>query len=1005
MVKPAKFYFILFIVITIAASPVLAEQAGSIRGMIYDKDFDAPLAAGQVMIAETGQVAVATDQGNYLLENLQPGTYTIVFSKDGYVRQVKADVVVSAGQMTEVDASLEGDFTEMEEFVVEDVQIGAGSETALLDLRMESPALLDSVGSDLMSQAGAGDAASALKLVSGTTVQDGKYAVVRGLPDRYVNSQMNSVRLPTADADKRAVQLDQFPSAVIESIQVSKTFTPDQQGDASGGAVNVVLKSVPDEFIFKVDTQTSYNTQTANSDFFTYSDGGLNTWGEKKKDPQLDKLGQNWDGAVGVEDGDAPTNYKWSVAAGGKLQLNEDVKFGAFGSIFYEKSASAFDDGIDKSYWVDKPGGKMVPQYTQGSPSDGDFKTSLFDIKESSQEVKWGRLGILGLESENHSLSLLYMDTRSAEDKAILAEDTNAKAGLYTYFPEYFGPEYDNYDRNDPYHPGNLAREAAPYIRTETLEYTERTTDTLQLSGKHTLPDMGITVGSFLSLLSPQIDWVVSQSSSGMYQPDKRQFGSLWWGSQYDAGFPPWVLPSTSPAAYRPFKPAANFTIGNLQRIWKEITEESSQYSINFKQPFEQWTGDEGYAKFGLFNDKVTREYNQDSFSNFNDNSAKYEAGWDSFWSEVFPSENHPITAGDIDVDYNAEQEISAWYYMLDVPLNSYFKIIGGARFEDTQLSITNSAEKDVTWIPPGAPGEVKLNPGDADVTFEQQDMLPSIGFEFKPTDKMTFRGSYTETVARQTFKELTPIQQMEYLGGDVFIGNPSLQMSSLKNYDLRFDFTPYEGGLFSLSYFLKEVENPIEYVQRYASFIFTTPVNYPKGTIEGFEVEFRQKMGVFWDQLEGLSLGANATFIDSEVTLPEDEASQFDAPNIKAPVRKRRMTNAPEHLYNLFATYELKDWGTQAALFYTVRGDTLIAGEGAASGYYIPAVYETEYGTLNFSLTQKVGEIWKLKFQAKNLLNPDIETVYRSKYIGDDVVKTSYKKGIDFSLSLSAAF
>ena len=119
-------------------------------------------------------------------------------------------------------------------------------------------ALMDSISADLMSRAGASDAASALKLVAGASVQNGKSAVIRGLPDRYVSSQMNGVRLPTADEDKRAVELDQFPSAVIESIQVSKTFTPDQQGDASGGAVNVVLKSVPEENTIKVSISTSF---------------------------------------------------------------------------------------------------------------------------------------------------------------------------------------------------------------------------------------------------------------------------------------------------------------------------------------------------------------------------------------------------------------------------------------------------------------------------------------------------------------------------------------------------------------------------------------------------------------------------------------------------------------------------------------------------------------------------------------------------------------------------
>jgi hypothetical protein len=95
----------------------------------------------------------------------------------------------------------------------------------------------------------------------------------------------------------------------------------------------------------------------------------------------------------------------------------------------------------------------------------------------------------------------------------------------------------------------------------------------------------------------------------------------------------------------------------------------------------------------------------------------------------------------------------------------------------------------------------------------------------------------------------------------------------------------------------------------------------------------------------------------------------------------------------------------TDLALFYTIRGDTLVAGSGKSGEYPVPSVYETEYGTLNLSLSHKFWDKWVLKFSAKNLLDPDIETVYRSSYYGHDQVKTSYKKGMEFGISLSARF
>ena len=109
-----------------------------------------------------------------------------------------------------------------------------------------------------------------------------------------------------------------------------------------------------------------------------------------------------------------------------------------------------------------------------------------------------------------------------------------------------------------------------------------------------------------------------------------------------------------------------------------------------------------------------------------------------------------------------------------------------------------------------------------------ESDALPSLGLIYEPVESVTLRAAYSETIARQTFKELTPIIQQEFLGGPIFIGNPDLQMSSLQNWDLRLDYTPYDGGLFSVSYFYKDNTDPIEFVNRPISFGFTTAVNNP---------------------------------------------------------------------------------------------------------------------------------------------------------------------------------
>ena len=997
-------WFFLGVALSLTAPVFAQEVPGSIRGLVSDKEFDVPLVGAVITIAETGQRVTTGDGGNFVFKAVVPGRYTLVFSKDGYQRVVRADVAVSAAQLTDADASLPGEFTELEEVVAQDIAPqGAGTEISLLKMRFESPALMDSVGADLISKAGASDAASALRLVSGATVQDGKSAVIRGLPDRYVSSQLNGVRLPTADENKRAVELDQFPSTVIESIQVSKTFTPDQQGDASGGAVNVKLRGIPNEPVFlRMRGQVGMNSQVAGSDFLTYRGGGVNFLGldDGGRDIQYGNIGGNWTGAVGVDRGDAPIDSKWSVSAGGREELESGWKVGGLVNLFYERDSAFYDNGKKESWWVESPGAPMTPSYTQGAPSQGTFKTELFDVTQGKQSVQNGAMVALGAETDGHAFQLTFLTTHTAEDTATLAEDTRGK--------KYFFP---GYNPADPTSPGFDQPDAAPYLRLETLDYVERTTNMLALSGKHTLENEDFEIGEW-GFKQAEIDWTLSTSAASSYNPDKRQFGTFW-----TPGFE--VFPGFSlPDLHQPYTPAENINLGNLQRIWKEIEEDSTQLSVNVKLPFETWDGAKGYVKAGVFGDRVSRSFDQNSFTNRPDPSnpnipTSYSGPFSQYWSSVFPSENHPISDSLYDVDYDGTLDVTAFYLMADVPMSKDAKVLGGFRLESTQTTVRNTPDIDpttgttsVVWYPlnaQGTPIPTVLTPGAADVDFSQTDLLPSIGFEWKVEEDVTLRGSYNHTIARQTFKELTPIQQQEYLGGPIFIGNPDLQMSSLDNYDLRADWVPYQGGIISASVFHKDVKNPIEYVQKIGLFNYTTAVNYPEGQLSGVEFEARHDMGRTWGALDGVSVGANATFIKSEVTLPPEEAALFNQTNINAPMSKRDMTNAPSSLFNFFVTWDNKPTATQASLFYTLQGDSLVAGATVDDPFYVPNIYATSFGTLNFSLTQEITEGMRLQFQAKNLLNPEIRTVYRSDYIASDVLRTSYTKGVDLSISLIA--
>jgi len=984
-----------------------AQDTGSIRGVVYDADFNVPVGGATITILETGQRVTGGDGGNFVVPDVPPGTYTVVISRAGFTREVIPNVVVTSGQLTEVDTSLSPDFEQMDEFIVQDLEVSTETEQGLIDARFDTGGIVDGISSEFISKSGASDAAESLQFVAGATVQDGSFAVIRGLPDRFVSSQLNGVRLPTADAEKRAVQLDQFPSAVIDSIQISKTFTPDQQGDASGGAVNIILKGIPDQTFISFSQQFGYNEQVAErSDFLTYEGGGLNIFGDddgKRDQPNFD-IGEDFTGAAGVSRGESPLDFKTQFSAGVRHVFDTGVEVGGLFSFFYERDSSFYDNGINDQYWVETPGEGLVPRTSQGSPDPGepqtgDFKTSLFDITEGTQTVQWGALATAGIKSENHRLDFSYLFTRIAEDTATLAEDTRGK--------EFFFPGYDRLDPDDL---GNtVGRSAAPELRTETLEYRERVTETFILSGEHTLPWETAYLGDFFTFKAPVLDWTLSHSEASFYEPDKRSLGQQFNPVRV---FPPGFGIPPQPSQWLPFQPAAVFTLGFFQRTWREINEESDQFSVNLTLPYEQWTDTEGYFKFGLFRDQVFRTFNQDSFSNFNDvQGSSFEGEFEDFWSQVFPFEDHPVTDGPpfVDVDYEGRQNIFAYYVMSDFPITEEVSLLGGVRFEGTDLQILNDPEQDATYFPPGSNAPVELDPaepgqlGAADVDFARNDVLPAIGVVYRPSDELVFRWSFTETIARQTFRELTPIQQQEFLGGDIFIGNPALDVARLKNWDFRVDYRPNPTGFLSASVFYKEVSDSIENVQRSGSFTFTTPVNFPSGELLGLELEARQDLGEFWEPLQGLGLGANATFIDSSVRLPDDEIFQLSL--VEVDVTERQMTNTPELLYNLYVTYDNAQYGTQASLFWTFRGDTLVAGGTRNTGNFIPSIFEEGFGTLNFTFAQKIGEHLKFTFKAKNLTNPTITEVFRSDFSGPDTVRSSFTRGVDFSIGLSAEF
>ncbi len=1045
------------------AATASAQQVGSISGVVYDSDFEAPVANATVNIAGTERQVQTGPQGNYTLGDIEPGTYTLVINKPGYSRRVITDVPVSPGQVIERDVWLSGEFTDMNEFVVQDVRIGGPTEVGLLELRAVSPQFLDSIGSDFLSRAGASDAAAGLRLVSGATTTKGNFAAVRGLPPRFVSTQLNGFMLPSADPDTRAVQLDLFPSEVIESIQVSKTFTPDQQGMASGGAVNIITKSIPERNFIKFSSKYEVNTQRPGGGEFLLDDrGGVRYFGmdgSRELDGTLKGLdgvspGQMPDipldsnGNLGPRMGDAPIQYDWSVTGGVRGELFEGFSVGGLATFFWAQDVSHHDNGINDQLVRSNllPGTGLAPAVTGNSAlgffqtpdPGGQVLTNLFDETQSEHEITWGGLGTFGLKSEDHEVSVTFMHTRVTTSSATIGEDTRGK---FLKFPGHDPTQVVTPGGADHNGTGDDLRNFAPFRRLETQEYVERTVQSLQFSGRHAAPFFkdGAGLEGILEVLAPAFDWNVASSFSRREEPGTRIFDSKFLSA---AEIGPFVSGEQNTVTFDVA------SLGPYNVVYRDIEEDSTQYRLNLELPFRQWTGDEGFIKVGLFDDETERTFTKDTFALLNNSGIRLFADFDEarLSDAISNPEDYPLdtssppdlsgltysnlgnlSATPVDFQYTGKQAIDAWYWMVDLPITSFFEVVGGVRYEQTRLSTKVAPDTNTTDIlldgevleqiggTPGIPVnlafvESALGVGGIDANLEQRDILPSLGAILKPWDSLTLRAAYSETIARPTFRELTPVSQALFGGETPFVGNPFLVMSSVKNYDLRLDYRPFPDSLLSISYFKKDVDQPIQVVQQaQGQSNIIIPVNFPKGRIKGWEFEVRQNLGRFFEPLQGVTIGGNATLLDTEVELREFERDQLAAADV--PIATIPMTNAPDYLYNLFMTLDVPETGSQLSLFYTVRGDTLIASPGTSkvvgneAQFFVPGVYEKEFDTLNLTLSQKIGDNISLKFSAKNLTNSKRQTVYRSEFVDGEAVKTSHTEGIDFSVSISANF
>jgi len=237
-----KFVYLIYL-LTLFAFTATA-QTGTIRGSVFD-DATGESLPGVTIFLEGTTKGTLTDFDGLFSLNTEPGVYNLRISYISYETTIIRDLQVKAGEVSLLEnIRLKEARIELSEVVVT-AQAARNSEAAVLTMKQKSASLIDGISSSAFRKTGDSDAANSLKRVTGVSVEGGKYVFVRGLGDRYTKTTLNGMEIPGLDPDRNTLQLDIFPTNIIDNIIISKTFTADLPADFTGGIIDISTKDLP----------------------------------------------------------------------------------------------------------------------------------------------------------------------------------------------------------------------------------------------------------------------------------------------------------------------------------------------------------------------------------------------------------------------------------------------------------------------------------------------------------------------------------------------------------------------------------------------------------------------------------------------------------------------------------------------------------------------------------------------------------------------------------------
>lgn len=821
--------------LTLLISITAYSQTGKITGKIIDAKTGETLPGATAVIEGTTKGASADFDGNFSLNNVPVGKVTLIVSYISYDTKKLTGIEVKANDVTNVNVPLETSSSQNLQEVTVTVEIAKENTAALVLMQKNNVSVSDGVSAETIKRTPDRNTADVLKRVSGVTIIEDKFVIVRGLSDRYNVSFLNNSPLPNTEADKKAFSFDIFPANMLDNILVNKTATPDMPGDFAGGIIQINTKNIPDKNFVSLSLNGGYNTITTGKEQLTYQ-GGKRDWlgiddGTRdlpsetptQENFPADNISQfeaakpfknDW----AIEKSTFKPNFSTQFAIGQNIKYKERDFIGILFSLTYNNS-NTFAQRTRNVYNNNATGtGESVQE-------------EHYDLNVYGNQTLLGSILNLSFKlNENNNISLKNIYSISSDDKLI--------ASL-----------------------GNRAMNEEIPIETKINSRFFQSSKVYsgQLSGDHYLPKLKI-----------KGNWVGSYGTSNRNVPNYRVTA---WSRQtkltdpnepylYDTIYQANVALSTSGPDYSGY------------RFYSNLDENIKSFKADFSRGFKISENLKQEIKVGGFaqtrdREFYTRQLGLTHISYMFKNSLLYLPE-DQIFAQQNMGLNIPSEVGYPDSTgfklseltkptdkYSATSKLFAGYLMLDTKYKEWFRVIYGVRFENFFQKVNAERIKGVPLV----------------IERKNLDFLPSINLILSLNEKQNIRASYSKTVNRPEFRELAPFNWYDPETRFLLSGREDLVKCDIQNYDLRYEVYPGRGQILSASAFYKDFKNPIEIVASENASDELVFKNTPKATIIGAELEFRVIIGALFKTdsikfLNNLSVFSNLSYFKSEVSL-----------------------------------------------------------------------------------------------------------------------------------------